>query len=84
MKAAQALAKKVVGREVPPAYERAAGEAVHYAMGTNSAAVYGMLAEIAPSVTLSDGLAFGAGVWLLADEVAVPAAGLSKPPQQIP
>ena len=61
-----------------------AGEAVHYGMGAGAAAVYGVAAEIAPIVTVADGLAFGTGVWLLADEVAVPKAGLSKPPKEIP
>ena len=53
-------------------------------MGAGSAAVYGVLAEVAPIVTIADGAAFGTGVWLLADELAVPAAGLSKPPKEIP
>ena len=53
-------------------------------MGAGSAAVYGVLAEVIPVVTIADGLAFGTGVWLLADEVAVPKSGLSKPPQEIP
>jgi uncharacterized membrane protein YagU involved in acid resistance len=53
-------------------------------MGTTSAAAYGVLAELAPIVTAGDGVAFGTALWLLADEVAVPAAGLSKPPREIP
>ena len=84
VKAANAISEKVTGRKVPAKYKPAAGEAVHYGMGMGSAAVYGVLAEVAPVVTIGDGLAFGTGVWLLADEVAVPAAGLSKAPQEIP
>jgi uncharacterized membrane protein YagU involved in acid resistance len=57
---------------------------VHYGVGTTSAAVYGALAEVAPLVTIGNGVGFGAGLWLLADEVAVPAAGLSKPAKEIP
>ena len=53
-------------------------------MGAGTAAAYGVLAEVAPIVTAGDGLAFGTSVWLLADEVAVPAAGLSKSPRTIP
>ena len=67
VKTAQAVSEKVFGRQVPKEYAPAAGEAVHYGMGATSAAVYGALAEVAPLVTAGDGLAFGAGVWLLAD-----------------
>ena len=61
-----------------------AGEAVHYGMGATAGALYGVLAEVTPIVTIGDGAAFGTGLWLLADEVAVPAAGLSKPALEIP
>ncbi len=84
VKAANALAKQITGRKVPRAYKPVAGEAVHYGMGAGSAAIYGALAEVAPVVTVGEGLAFGAAVFVLADEVAVPKAGLSKPPQEIP
>ncbi len=53
-------------------------------MGATSAAVYGGLAEVVPLVTAGEGLGFGAGVWLLADEAALPALGFSKSPAEIP
>ncbi len=84
IKAANAVVKKIVGRKVPRAYKPAAGAVVHYGMGAGSAAIYGALAEIAPVATLGEGLAFGTAVFVLADEVAVPKAGLSKPPQETP
>ena len=84
VKAANAISEKVTGRKVPPDYKSLAGEAVHYGMGASSAAIYGVLAEVVPIVTAGDGVGFGTGVWLLADEVAVPAAGLSKSPKEIP
>jgi hypothetical protein len=84
VKAANLLAEKVTGRKLPPNYKPLGGEAVHYGMGASSAAVYGVLAEVAPVVTIGNGAAFGTGVWLLADELAVPAAGLSKPAREIP
>ncbi len=84
VKAANAISETIIGRKVPKDYKAAAGEAVHYGMGATSAAVYGVLAEVAPIVTIGDGVGFGTGVWLLADEVAVPAAGLSKSPKEIP
>jgi type IV secretory pathway TrbD component len=84
VKAANAVAEKVTGRKIPADYKPIAGEAVHYGMGAGSAAVYGALAEVAPVVTIWEGAGFGTGVWLVADEVAVPAAGLSKSPKEIP
>jgi len=84
VKTADAISKKVLGRGVPKEYKATAGEAVHYGMGAGSAAAYGVLSEVLPIVTVGDGLAFGGALWLLGDEVAVPAAGLSKPPQEIP
>ena len=83
-KSANVISEKVVGHKVPQDYKPLAGEAVHYGMGAASAAVYGVCAEVAPIVTVGDGVGFGTSLWLLADEVAVPAAGLSKPPREIP
>ena len=84
VRVAERLSQKIFGREIPDEYKPAAGEAVHYGMGAGSAAVYGVLSEVAPVVTMADGLSFGTGLWFLADEVAVPAAGLSPPPKKIP
>ncbi len=84
VKAANLLAEKVTGHKLPANYKPLGGEAVHYGIGAASAAVYGVLAEVAPVVTIGDGAVFGTGIWLLADELAVPAAGLSKPAREIP
>ena len=84
VKAANAVAKKMTGRGVPQEYKPIAGEAVHYGVGATSGAVYGVLAEVMPIVTLGDGTGFGTGVWLLVDEIGVPAAGLSKSARETP
>lgn len=84
VKAANLISTKITGRKIPTDYKPIAGKAVHYGMGAGSAAVYGVLAEVAPIITVGDGLGFGVGVWALADEVTVPAAGLSKPVKEIP
>ena len=84
VKAANAIAEKVTGRGVPQEYKPIAGEAVHYGVGATSGAVYGVLAEVMPIVTLGDGTGFGTGVWLLVDEIGVPAVGLSKSAGEIP
>lgn len=84
VKAADAISERVVGTKIPKKHQELAGDAMHYTMGASSGAVYGMLAEVAPMVTVGDGAAFGAAVWLAADEAALPALGLTKGPTEIP
>jgi len=61
-----------------------AGAVVHYAFGVATGGVYGALAELKPATTTGAGLPFGAAVWLIADEIVVPALGLSKPLTKYP
>jgi len=65
VRAANVISEKVIGRKLPRDYKSVAGEAMHYGMGASSAAVYGVLAEVAPIVTIANGVGFGTGVWLL-------------------
>lgn len=83
VKVAESISQNVFGQKLPRSKKKLAGEAVHYVMGTTSGAIYGALAETLPVTTVGDGLVFGTAVWLLADEVSVPALGLSKPPTKI-
>jgi putative membrane protein len=83
-KAAAEISEGVFHQEMTEPERKEAGEAVHYAMGGFSGMVYGAAAEIAPVATVGAGLPFGAVVWLLADDVAVPALGLSKPATEFP
>jgi putative membrane protein len=57
-----------------------AGAVVHYAFGVATGGLYGAIAELKPATTTGAGLPFGAAVWLITDEIIVPALGLSKPP----
>ncbi|MCA1593743.1 MAG: DUF1440 domain-containing protein [Acidobacteria bacterium] len=84
VKAAEAISEGVFGHELTKKEKPAAGEAVHYAMGGASGAIYGALAELVPSVTVGAGIPFGTAVWFVADEAAVPALGLSKAPTEYP
>jgi len=83
-KAAEAISENVFGRELEKREKKVAGEAVHYAMGATSGAIYGVVSELMPFTTVGAGLPFGAAVWLIADDVAVPALGLSKSPTEYP
>jgi putative membrane protein len=46
--------------------------------------VYSAVVEFEPATTAGAGLPFGAAVWLFADEIVVPALGLSKPATEYP
>ena len=64
--------------------ERAA-QLVHLAFGSAWGGVYGLVAGTVPrSASLRGGLAFGAVVWLLSDDVLLPAFKLAAWPQHYP
>ena len=81
---AKAISTNVFGHELQESEKEPAGAAVHYAFGTLSGGLYGALAEVTPQVTTAAGLPFGAGFWLLADEISVPLLGLAKGPTEYP
>lgn len=84
MKAAGKLAHNVLGRDLSKDEKKEAGPLVHYAFGTLSGAVYGLLGEYLPLARIGFGTAFGAALFLLADELAVPALGLSGKATEAP
>jgi putative membrane protein len=84
VKVADAISTQMFGHKVQKRKQKVAGEAVHYAMGATSGAIYGAMAEVTPLVTAGEGLAFGTAVWALADEASLPALGLTKSPTKIP
>jgi putative membrane protein len=81
---ASAVSEDVFGHRLAEREKEAAGAVAHYAMGVSSGAIYGAAAEMLPAATAGAGLPFGAVVWLVADELVVPALGLSKPPTEYP
>ena len=84
VKTAELVAQRVLHRQLSEREKRIAGPVVHYAYGSLVGALYGGLAELLPVVSAGAGLPFGAALWLLGDEVAVPALGLAKPPTEYP
>ena len=81
---AKVISRNVFGHELQESEKKPAGAVVHYAFGTATGGLYGALAEVSPAVTMAAGLPFGAAFWLLADEITVPALGLSKGPTEYP
>jgi putative membrane protein len=84
VRAAERLAETVLHTEPPDEIKPLAGEAVHYGMGVLSGAIYGAAAEVLPPARGGNGLLFGAVLWWLADNTAVPAVGLAKRPSAYP
>lgn len=84
MKAASAVARPVIGRRLTEEEKEVAGPIAHYLFGALMGAMYGASAETQPSTTAGAGVPFGTAVWLAADEVGLPLAGLSAPPTKYP
>jgi len=83
-KAAEQISESVFEHELSEDQKKAASPAVHYAMGAISGAVYGAAREVIPLADAGGGALFGVVLWILADEGAVPALHLSKPPSESP
>ncbi len=84
VKAASEISEGVFDHKLTKSEKKVAGPAVHYAMGATSGAIYGLMAELLPPVTLGAGLPFGTAVWLIADEATLPVLRLSKSPTEVP
>jgi len=84
VQAAVAVSETVFDHHLAPAEKEWAGELVHYSYGTAVGALYGAAAEHWEDVRMGEGAVFGAALWALSDEVAVPAFRLSKGPLEYP
>ena len=84
VKAAEKLSRAALQRDLTETEKKVAGPAVHYGYGTLWGGIYGGVAEALPFTTAVFGLPFGAALWLLGDELAVPALGLSRSPTEYP
>jgi hypothetical protein len=84
VRVARLVSEEVFGHRLAESEKEVGGAIAHYAMGATSGAIYGAAAELLPAATAGVGLPFGAAVWLVADELVVPALGLSKPPTAYP
>jgi uncharacterized membrane protein YagU involved in acid resistance len=84
MKAAAKIAA-LAGRQLSYDSKKKLGPVVHYSFGTLQGALYGAAMEVSgqPGGLLS-GAVFGSALFALADELAVPALGLSGKPKEYP
>jgi putative membrane protein len=76
------LAEKIAGRELSPVEKTATAETIHWGFGAAAGAAYGALAEYFPAATDKDGASFGLALATLTHEGALPAMGLSAPPEE--
>jgi putative membrane protein len=87
MRAAGKIAE-ITGHKLTHEQKKKAGPIVHYAFGTGMGALYGVLMEVGPRRVrrheLLSSVGFGSVLFAGADEIAVPAAGLSGPPSDSP
>ncbi len=84
MKAANLVAEKALHRELTKDEKKKAAPYFHYGFGTLMGALYGVLTEEFPSAKTGFGTAFATGLFLVADEGAVPALRLSRPAKEVP
>jgi hypothetical protein len=82
--AAAKLSRGFFGYELDSRERHLAGTAIHFGFGTAVGAVYGVMAEYSPAIVRGDGVPFGTGLMAVADDVAVPALGLSRPGRETP
>jgi uncharacterized membrane protein YagU involved in acid resistance len=80
MRAADGVSRSLFHRTLTKEEKKKAGPMVHYAFGSAMGALYGAAAEMFPDVTRGFGTGFGAALFAVADEIAVPAFGLSGKP----
>ncbi|HEX5438337.1 MAG TPA: DUF1440 domain-containing protein [Gemmatimonadaceae bacterium] len=64
--------------------QRAAGSVIHWALGAGAAALFALLRGRTEGAGREAGLVFGSAVWLLMDEGAVYALGLTPGPAEFP
>jgi hypothetical protein len=81
--AAQTLAAVSIRRALTPHELAIAAAAVHFCFGAAAGALYGAYAEGDPDRRRSGG-GFGASLWLTADELMMPALGLSASTRERP
>jgi uncharacterized membrane protein YagU involved in acid resistance len=84
VKAAERLSETVFHHRLSRDQKKRAGSVVHYAYGALVGGLYGALAERSKPVRKLAGIPYGAALWLLGDEVAVPLLRLSKGPSEYP
>lgn len=78
MKMAGYISKAIFRTPISHEVKKKAGPVVHYAFGALMGGAYGAAVENVPRTNVGAGIPFGATLFAVADEIAVPAFGLAK------
>ena len=77
----EVTAEKIAGHPLEESTKAAASETIHWIFGAAAGGFYGVLAELYPKITAKSGATFGLTLMSLTHEGALPALGLSEPPE---
>lgn len=80
-RSATRVAAWLLGRTLAPAEQKLGAQAVHFAVGGLGGALYAVVFDRQRRSPLPSGLAFGIGLWLLGEEIAMPILGINGPPR---
>ena len=75
------LAEKIAGHPLSGTQKVVAAETIHWGFGALTGAAYGGLAEYFPAATSKEGASYGIALASLTHGSALPALGLSAPPE---
>ena len=78
----QVTAEKIAGHPLDEQTKAIASETIHWVFGAVAGGFYGVLAELYPKVTGKNGATFGLTLMSLTHEGALPALGLTEPPEE--
>lgn len=78
----EVLAEEIAGHRLDEPTKSVAAEAIHWGFGALAGAFYGALVEYYPDAAERDGARFGEMLMDLTHEKALPAMGLSAPPEE--
>jgi uncharacterized membrane protein YagU involved in acid resistance len=81
---ASMIGETVTDRPLDEREKKIGGSVLHYLFGALAGGFYGAVAERTPAAAAGFGLPFGATVWLAADEIGLPLAGLAENPATYP
>ena len=85
VKVAKAISEKMLDRSLRGEKEKhAGGAAVHYGFAVLAGALYGGLAEGFPALRRAGAIPYSVALFVGADEIAIPALGLSKGSFELP
>ncbi len=77
-------AAHLAGTDLTDEQRKTYGSEIHWALGVGAGAAYGVLRDQMPASGLARGLLFGTAFWLLVDEGANTALGLTPGPAKFP